>query len=292
MPCQGHSNQEKKGEIHAPSCFDNSQEGSYNWCMRKSLEGFIEPGSEEERMAGEIDFSRLPQHVAVIMDGNGRWAKQRKLPRIEGHRAGAQSVREAVETCARLGIKYLSLYAFSKENWKRPRREVATLWKLLEDYLRKEDKVLVENNFRLKVIGKKEDIPASVVKELERVEELTRENQEMTIILALNYGGRTEIVDAVKKIIKENALDADKLDENRFSQYLYTAHLPDPDLLIRTSGEFRVSNFLLYQIAYSEIWITPVFWPDFSKRHILQAVVDYQKRERRFGDIYPHKSHD
>jgi len=256
--------------------------------MREDLEGFIEPGSKEEQLVSQLDFSRLPQHVAVIMDGNGRWAKEKKLPRVEGHRAGSESVQEAVETCARLGIKYLTLYAFSKENWKRPRKEIAMLWRLLEDYLKKEDKVLVKNRFRLKVIGQIGDIPSSVQKELERVEELTKDNRRMTIILALNYGGRTEIIDGVKKILKDKDFDIESLDEKKFSQYLYTAHLPDPDLLIRTSGELRISNFLLYQIAYSEIWITPAYWPDFRKKHMLQALVDYQKRERRFGDIYPH----
>ncbi|NQT81367.1 MAG: isoprenyl transferase [Candidatus Aminicenantes bacterium] len=257
--------------------------------MRDDLKDFIKPGSEEELLVKQLDFSRLPRHVAVIMDGNGRWAKKRKLPRIEGHRTGAKSVREIVETCARLGIKFLTLYAFSKENWKRPKKEVATLWKLLEDYLKKQDKVLVKNQFRLKVIGQREAIPLSVKKELERVEELTKDNNNLTIVLALNYGGRDEIVDAVRKICEEKDFDINSLDEERFSQYLYTNHLPDPDLLIRTSGELRISNFLLWQIAYSEIWFTKVFWPDFRKKQMLQALVDYQKRERRFGDIYPHE---
>ena len=255
--------------------------------MHRRLEGFIKPGSEEEKLAEQIDFSRLPRHVAVIMDGNGRWAKKRKLPRVEGHRAGADSVREIVETCARLGIKVLTLYAFSKENWKRPKKEVATLWKLLEDYLKKEDKVLVKNKFRLKVIGQREMIPASVQRELERVEKLTEEKGELTIVLALNYGGRTEIVDGVKKIFLEKDVNIDTLDEEKFSRYLYTANLPDPDLVIRTSGELRISNFLLWQIAYSEIWITKELWPDFRKKQMFQAVLDYQKRERRFGDIHP-----
>ncbi len=255
--------------------------------MFESLEGFIKPNSEEESLVKQLDFSRLPRHVAVIMDGNGRWARRRKLPRAEGHRAGAQSVREVVETCARLGIKFLTLYAFSKENWKRPKKEVTTLWHLLGDYLKKEDKVLVKNELCLKVIGQREAIPASTRRELERVEELTKTNARLTIILALNYGGRDEIVDAVKKIIKDERADINNLDENKFSQYLYTAQIPDPDLLIRTSGELRVSNFLLWQIAYSEIWITTELWPDFRKKHLLQALVDYQKRERRFGDIHP-----
>lgn len=259
--------------------------------MLESLKDFIETENEKE-LAAQIEFSHLPRHVAVIMDGNGRWAKKRKLPRVEGHRAGIKSVQEIVETSARLGIKWLTLYAFSKENWKRPKREVATLWRLLEGYLKKEDKVLVKNKFRLVVIGQKEAIPASVRRELDRVEQLTRDHDGMTIVLALNYGGRAEIVDAVKKISKTRGTDLDSLDENEFSRYLYTSHLPDPDLLIRTSGEFRISNFLLWQIAYSEIWITSELWPDFRKIHLFQAIIDYQKRERRFGDIRSSKKHE
>jgi len=253
--------------------------------MHKRLEGFIKPGSEEEELANQVDFSRLPHHVAVIMDGNGRWAKKRNLPRIEGHRAGIESVREIVETCARLGIKVLTLYAFSKENWKRPKKEVAFLWRLLEEYLKKEDKVLVKNKFRLLVIGERDKIPLSVQKQLERVEKLTENYDTLTVVLALNYGGRSEIVEGIKKLLKENEVDVDALNEEKFSSYLYTARLPDPDLVIRTSGELRVSNFLLWQIAYSEIWITQEFWPDFRRKHMLQALIDYQKRERRFGDI-------
>ena len=255
--------------------------------MFETLKGFLKPGSEEERLAAEIDFSRMPRHVAIIMDGNGRWAQKRRLPRIEGHRAGAKSVQEVVETAARLGIKYLTLYAFSKENWKRPKKEVATLWKLLEDYLRREDKVLVENKFRLKVIGQKHQIPRSTRMELDRVEDLTKDNDRMTIVLALNYGGRSEIVDAVNKILKDKASPSEKLDEESFKTYLYTNGIPDPDLLIRTSGELRISNFLLWQIAYSEIWITKQFWPDFRRKELIKAIIDYQKRERRFGDIHP-----
>ena len=270
--------------------FDNFQASPYNWSMKENLKGFIKPGSEEESLANQLDFSHLPRHVAVIMGGNGRWAKKKNLPRVEGHRAGAKSVREAVEASARIGIKFLTLYAFSKENWKRPAREVRTLWRLLEDYLRNEDKVLVKNQFRLIVIGQREAIPVSTRKELERVEELTRDFNRLTIILALNYGGRDEIVDAVKRVVRDKDCDIETLDEEKFSHYLYTNHIPDPDLLIRTSGELRISNFLLWQIAYSEIWITPVFWPDFRKKQLLQALVDYQKRERRFGDIHPHES--
>ncbi|MFC2158409.1 isoprenyl transferase [Acidobacteriota bacterium] len=253
--------------------------------MKNGLEDFIRPGSEEAGLVDEIDFSQMPRHIAVIMDGNGRWAKKKKLPRIEGHRAGSKSVSETVEACAHLGVKYLTLYAFSKENWKRPKSEVDTLWKLLEDYLKKEEKVLTKNDFRLRVIGQIQDIPESTRKELKRVEELTKNNQRMSVVLALNYGGRAEIVDAVKRIVEDNGKNVGSLDEAAFSRYLYTDGIPDPDLLIRTSGELRISNFLLWQIAYSEIWITPVYWPDFRKKELIQAILDYQKRDRRFGDI-------
>lgn len=267
--------------------FDNDPEGSYNWSMHKSLEGFIKPGSPEEKLVNQLDFSKLPKHIAVIMDGNGRWAERRKLPRIEGHRSGAESIQEVVETSARLGISYLTLFAFSKENWKRPKSEVSTLWKLLLEYLKKEDKVLMENQFKLNVIGQTERIPRNTRRELERVIEMTKNNTRMIVTLALNYSGRQEIMDAVKKIAADKTA-LDSLDEKTFSRYLYTSGIPDPDLLIRTSGELRISNFLLWQIAYSEIWITPVFWPDFRRKHILQALVDFQKRERRFGDIHAH----
>ncbi|MBN1222237.1 MAG: isoprenyl transferase [Candidatus Aminicenantes bacterium] len=255
--------------------------------MLESLKDFIKPGSEEDLLVRQLDFSRLPRHVAIIMDGNGRWAKKRNRPRADGHRAGSKPVREIVETCGRLGIPYLSLYAFSKENWKRPRKEIATLWRLLEEYLKKEGKLLLENNFRLLVIGQKDAIPKAVKKELDRMETLTGNNSRLTILLALNYGGRTEIVDAVKRLISEPELDIASLNEATFARYLYTADIPDPDLLIRTSGELRVSNFLLWQIAYSEIWITEELWPDFRKKHLLTALIEYQKRERRFGDIHP-----
>jgi undecaprenyl diphosphate synthase len=257
--------------------------------MFKDLEGFIETGSKEEELTGQIDFTKLPHHVAVIMDGNGRWAKKRDLPRVEGHRAGAKSVREIVETAARVGIEYLTLYAFSKENWKRPKLEVAALWKFLEDYLKKDFQVLLENNLSLQVIGQIQELPFAIRKELDRVINLTRVNDGMVIIMALNYGGRAEIVDAIKKLTKEKDFNPDALDEKRFSEMLYAPDVPDPDLLIRTSGEFRISNFLLWQIAYSEIWLTKELWPDFRKRHFFEAVIDYQRRERRFGDIIPKK---
>jgi undecaprenyl diphosphate synthase len=272
-------------ELERYAVFDNLQASTYNWCMLESLKDFIKPGSVEESLVEQLDFTKLPRHVAVIMDGNGRWAKKRNLPRVEGHRAGSKSVREIVETCGRLGISFLSLYAFSKENWKRPRKEISTLWRLLEDYLKREDKLLINNNFRLIVIGQRDEIPDSVNKELLRVEDVTKTNTRMTILLALNYGGRAEIVDATRKIMSGRELDPDTLNEEIFSRYLYTADIPDPDLLIRTSGELRISNFLLWQIAYSEIWFTPKYWPDFRKKHLLHAILDYQKRDRRFGDV-------
>ena len=255
--------------------------------MLKSLESYIKPGTIEYELVSRLDFSRLPRHVAVIMDGNGRWALRRGLPRVEGHAAAADSVRETVEACARLGIRYLTLYAFSKENWKRPWSEVRRLWSLLRDYLKKQDKVLVENDIRLLVIGEREGIPASVRRELERVERLTGRNKALTAILALNYSGRAEIVEAVRRILKDRQASPEALDEQAFASYLQTAGIPDPDLLIRTSGEMRISNFLLWQVAYSELWITDVLWPDFRKVHLLQALLDYQKRERRFGDVGP-----
>jgi undecaprenyl diphosphate synthase len=254
---------------------------------KPALDGFIEPGSEEEGLFRQLDLTRLPRHVAIIMDGNGRWAKSRSLPRVEGHRAGATSVRETIEAGARLGLQVLSLFAFSKENWKRPKREVNTLMRLLEDYLRKEDKVLMEKDLRLLVLGEKGELPSSVRRELERVETMTRDNKRMTVGLALNYSGRAEIVEAARAILREGRTDPDLLDEKAFADHLYTAGLPDPDLLIRTSGEHRISNFFLWQIAYAELWTTPDYWPDFRKKHLLQALVDFQKRERRFGDILP-----
>jgi undecaprenyl diphosphate synthase len=253
--------------------------------MWESLKGYIKPGTEEESLVRQIDLARLPRHVAVIMDGNGRWARQKGLPRIEGHKAGSGSVREATETSARLGIQFLTLYAFSKENWKRPRQEVLWLWGLLREYLKKDGLVLMENNLRLMVIGERAGIPRLALRQLERLEKATEGNSRMTLVLALNYGGRAEILDAVRRLVGNKTVRPEDLDEERFAGFLYTRGIPDPDLLIRTSGELRVSNFLLWQIAYTELWITPVLWPDFRGKDLFQAVLDYQKRDRRFGDI-------
>jgi undecaprenyl diphosphate synthase len=244
----------------------------------------VTPGSAEDALARQVDFGRLPAHIAVIMDGNGRWAAQRHLPRVEGHRAGIESVRETVEGSARLGIQVLTLYAFSVENWKRPVSEVSTLMMLLKRYLRLELNTLLRNNIRFKVIGRAQDLAPDVRSELELGEEKTAANTGMLFNIALNYGGRAEIVEAAKRLLAAG-VPAEELDEERFAGFLYTAGQPDPDLLIRTSGEMRVSNYLLWQIAYSEIYVTDTLWPDFRRSHLLEAVLAYQKRERRYGGI-------
>jgi undecaprenyl diphosphate synthase len=244
----------------------------------------VPAGSPEESLARQVNFERLPQHVAVIMDGNGRWAAQRHLPRVEGHRAGIESVREVVEGSARLGIPVLTLYAFSVENWKRPKTEVSTLMLLLKRYLRLELNTLLRNNIRFKVIGRVEELSRDVQQELRAAEDKTAANSGMQFNIALNYGGRAEIIEATKRMMA-SGLDPQQLDEARFSGFLYTAGQPDPDLLIRTSGEMRVSNFLLWQIAYAEIWVTDTLWPDFRKRDLIEAILAYQKRDRRYGGI-------
>ena len=250
----------------------------------EQLLAHIQPGSPEDTLARQVNFGRLPAHIAVIMDGNGRWAAQRHLPRVEGHRAGIDAVRDIVETSARLGIQVLTLYAFSVENWKRPAAEVSTLMTLLKRYLRSELSTLLKNDIRFKVVGRMEELAPDIQAELRNAEEKTVKNRGMLFNIALNYGGRAEIVEAVKKVITDGVA-ADALDEARFGSYLYTAGQPDPDLLIRTSGEMRVSNFLLWQIAYAEIWVTDTLWPDFRARHLLEAIVAYQKRDRRYGGI-------
>jgi undecaprenyl diphosphate synthase len=245
----------------------------------------VTAGSAEEGLARQVDFERLPAHVAVIMDGNGRWAAQRHLPRVEGHRAGIDSVRDIVEGSARIGIKVLTLYAFSVENWKRPAAEVSTLMMLLKRYLRSELNTLLRNNIKFRVVGRMEDLAPDVQRELRDAEERTASNGGMQFNIALNYGGRAEIVEAARRMALDGVAP-EQIDETRFASYLYTAGQPDPDLLIRTSGEMRVSNFLLWQIAYAEIWVTDTLWPDFRQRHLLEAVVAYQKRDRRYGGIH------
>jgi undecaprenyl diphosphate synthase len=244
----------------------------------------IPAGHPDEAIARQLSVDRLPAHVAVIMDGNGRWAAQRHLPRIEGHRAGTEAVRDTVETAARLGLQVLTLYAFSVENWKRPVTEVSALMALLKRYLRSELNTLLRNDIRFQVIGRMEELAPDVRQELTDAIDRTRGNRGMLFNIALNYGGRAEIVDAVRRAI-ESGVQADELDEQRFAGLLYTAGQPDPDLLIRTSGEMRVSNFLLWQIAYAEIYVNDTLWPDFRRRDLLDAILAYQKRERRYGGI-------
>jgi undecaprenyl diphosphate synthase len=245
---------------------------------------FLPPGSPDEAAARQVDFTRLPAHIAIIMDGNGRWAAKRHLPRVEGHQAGINAVKDVVETSARLGIHVLTLYAFSVENWKRPRAEVSTLMRLLKHYLKLELRTLLANNIRFSVIGRDEELAPDVRRALEQAAARTHSNTGMLFNIALNYGGRAEIVDAVRRVLGAG-LRPEELDERRFAEFLYTAGQPDPDLLIRTSGELRVSNFLLWQIAYAEIWVTDTLWPDFRRGHLLEAILAYQKRDRRYGGI-------
>ncbi len=239
-------------------------------------------------LKSRIDPDRLPGHVAIIMDGNGRWAKQRGKPRIFGHHNGVTSVREAAETAAELGIKYLTLYAFSTENWNRPKLETDALMSLLLQTINKETKTLNKNNIRLNAIGDLQSLPALTRKMLEKAMSNTADNDRMTLTLALSYSARWELLDAVKKIgkqIGEGELDAGDVDQSVFEASLQTHGMPDPELLIRTSGEYRISNFLLWQIAYAELYFSPKFWPDFRKDDLYEALIDYQNRERRFGKI-------
>ncbi|OHB98816.1 MAG: di-trans,poly-cis-decaprenylcistransferase [Planctomycetes bacterium RIFCSPLOWO2_12_38_17] len=230
----------------------------------------------------------IPSHIAIIMDGNGRWARQRGLIRIRGHEKGTESVREITRECAKKHLKQLTLYAFSSENWKRPKREVNLLMKLLKEYLIKERKEIEENNIRLTAIGRINELPEDVQRELTISMEESKNNTGMVLCLALNYGGRTEIVDAAKEImrkVKEGKLRLDEITEETFREHMYMPDMPDPDLLIRTGGEMRISNFLLWEVSYAELWVTPVYWPDFRKTHLEEAIRDYANRERRFGGL-------
>ena len=232
----------------------------------------------------------LPKHVAVIMDGNGRWAEKHAFPRVRGHRKGAESVRTIVTLCRKLGIGYLTLYAFSEENWKRPPHEVNALMKLLGSFLKRELKEMKENGIRLNVIGRPEKLPATTRKVLQDTIRETSHGSKMVLTLALSYGGRQEILDAVRGLarkVQNGVMDPSDISEDQFSGSLYTSGMPDPDLLIRTSGEYRISNFLLWQISYSEIYITPTLWPDFGEADFLKALSEYQKRDRRFGAVAP-----
>ncbi len=255
----------------------------------KALLEALQPGEKDWVLAQAIDPARLPAHIAIIMDGNGRWAGRRLMPRVAGHKAGITPVRTSVETCARLGVKALTLYAFSVENWKRPRHEVETLWRLLRFYLKQELPDLQKNDIRLQAIGRLDALPEAVRRELDSAVEATANNRGLLVNLAINYGGRAEIVDAVNSILEMARLNGStaslKIDEELIATNLYTAACPDPDLLIRTSGEMRISNFLLWQIAYSELYVTETLWPDFTRTDLLQAVLEYQKRDRRYGGL-------
>jgi undecaprenyl diphosphate synthase len=256
--------------------------------MLANFADVVERGSREESLLAGLDWSRLPRHVAVIMDGNGRWAARRGQPRVVGHRAGVEAVRSTVDTGARLGLGALTLYAFSTENWKRPRLEVDALMRMLKRYLRIELEEIDRQNIRFQPIGRIEGLRDSVRRELERAVERTAHNTGMVLSVALNYGGRAEIVDAVRAAARALAAEgrsAEELTEEEVGRHLYTAGLPELDLLVRTSGELRISNFLLWQAAYSEIYVTETLWPDFRRADLLEAVADFQRRDRRFGGL-------
>ncbi len=255
----------------------------------------ITQSSDDKNLQDELrERGSIPEHIAIIMDGNGRWAKQRSLPRVSGHREGVNSVRDIVESCGQLGVKCLTLYAFSTENWKRPKPEVSTLMKLLVKALRDETDRLYENNVRLTAIGDLDSLPAGVQREIYDAFERTKQNTGLNLNLALSYSGRWEITEAVKRIVADaltGKISVDDINESAISDYLTTSTMPDPDLLIRTGGEFRLSNFLLYQLAYTEIYISRVFWPDFRRKHLYEAIGDFQKRERRFGLVSEQVKH-
>ncbi|HWN98850.1 MAG TPA: isoprenyl transferase [Blastocatellia bacterium] len=259
-----------------------------NHNLLKEFESVIETGSKDESLLHQIDPKKLPAHIAIIMDGNGRWAGRRNQPRVAGHRAGAAAVRATVEAAARLRIPYLTLYAFSTENWKRPRLEVEALMGLLREFLRKEIRSLKENNIRFQTIGREQALESAVTREIEHARRETESNTGTVLTVALNYSGRSEIIHACRELAAEYAASGRnpaEITEEVFERRLSTDGLPDPDLLIRTSGEMRVSNFLLWQIAYSEIYVTETLWPDFRQADLFDAIIEFQKRERRYGDV-------
>jgi len=256
--------------------------------MLSDFSDVVREGSRDQKLLAAIDWDRLPKHVAIIMDGNGRWAAQRGQPRIAGHRAGVEAVRASVDTGARLGLGALTLYAFSTENWKRPRYEVDALMRMLRKYLRLELREIQRQNIRFQTIGRTEALAPRVKDEIARASQQTASNKGMILSVALNYGGRAEIVDACRAAmekLQKQGKSAEELDEQSIEDELYTRNLPDLDLLVRTSGELRISNFLLWQSAYAEIYVTDTLWPDFRRLHLLQAIVDYQQRSRRFGGL-------
>ena len=254
----------------------------------KAIELLKDASPKESTLLDKLDLKSLPQHIAVIMDGNGRWAQRRHLPRIAGHRAGVKAARQIIESCARLKLPCLTLYAFSLENWRRPQAEVDFLMRLLREYLSRELPSIHKNNIKLQVIGRAEQLPDAVRLDIEEGMRLTASNTGMKLVVALNYGARAELVDAFNVLLKQakaSGASDFQADEQLISDHLYTAGLPDPDLLIRTSGEMRVSNFLLWQIAYAEMYVTETLWPDFSRECLLEALLDFQKRERRYGGL-------
>lgn len=261
--------------------------------MRSTLQTPQGLDKKELEIYSQLEAKRIPNHIALIMDGNGRWARSRHLPRIAGHRSGVKAVRSTVETAARIGVPWLTLYAFSVENWKRrPKTEVSFLMQLLKIYLEQEVPTLNENNIRLGYIGRKHELPEAVQEKMQWAQDATSANTGMSLTLALNYGARTELADAFNSIVSAAAknggvehLQRKLIDEETISKHLYTSRLPDPDLVIRTSGEMRLSNFLLWQVAYSEIFVTETLWPDFRGKHLLEAIANFQKRERRFGGL-------
>jgi undecaprenyl diphosphate synthase len=254
----------------------------------KSTHSLKPANREEAELLAKIDLNRLPKHLAIIMDGNGRWAERRQLPRLAGHRAGVDATRNIIDACTRLGVGCLTIYAFSLENWRRPKAETTFLMQLLSKYLKREMPTIHQNNIRLFAIGRAAELPTGVRKDIDDAMQMTARNTGMKLAVALNYGGRAELVDAFNAMLEDaraNGRSAFRADEQTISNYLYTAGLPDPDLLIRTSGEMRVSNFLLWQIAYAEIYVTETLWPDFTRAQLLQALIDFQRRERRYGGL-------
>jgi len=241
----------------------------------------------EDLSLEELKKGNIPKHVAIIMDGNGRWAKKRKKPRLAGHRAGAKAIRQVVEFAPEVGVEYLTLYTFSTENWRRPKEEVSGLMRLFEEQLSKEIDELDSKGVRIRVVGRLDEVPERTKKAFQEAINRTKNNKTLNLNIALNYSGRAEIIDASKAICKKvrEGAETQDFDEEIFSEYMYTSNMPDPELLIRTSGEFRISNFLLWQIAYAEIWITDKYWPDFTKQDFLMAIADFQKRRRRFGGL-------